>query len=130
MQIYCHLLYSLKLCCNSSTLRTISQKIRTIQTFVILNLKKNNFDCKILKNRLTFYHNNTDDHAKTGCAVDDPVVLFGVFHLFHQQRCLNNTEKLQINDNNDSYLLHQRSHLEPTLTSVPKIGGYGKTKLK
>lgn len=60
-----------------------------------------------------FYHNNTNDHANTGCAMDDPVVLFGVFHLFHQQRCLNDTEKLQINYNNDSNLLHQiwKQHL-------------------
>ena len=39
-----------------------------------------------------FYHDNTDGHANACSALDDPVVLFGVYHLPHQHHGLASTE--------------------------------------
>lgn len=40
-----------------------------------------------------FYHGNTDGHADACSAMDNPIILCGVYHLPHQHHWLANAAK-------------------------------------
>lgn len=91
-----------------------------------------------------FYHDNTDGHTNPCSSMDNPVVLFGVYHLPHQHHGLASAEryrqgKIQLDSanfrfsisarrpNNETYC---RTDPRLTLTSTPKSGWHGKMKLR